>query len=279
MAEAVAHFRFDTAYGKDLAALPALRRRPCTTPAAAALPAAGGEAGAAGPAQGDLRHRHPGRGRERADPHRRLHRAHQVRRREGGRAARARVQADRRTCRPQGLRRPRLRRLSGPRARDREPQARRQGESWQEGAEEGEAAARLRALEPGHLRQAAREAPGDAELALSTRPRDAGQRVAAGGGRAGPAPTAIAPWSPWSSAPTRATNRRHGCAAARPSCSVPCARPASCRPSTTPRRVVAARVCHRACRSTSTSTARCRSTWSRRSGAWIPRRPATPSKC
>ena len=74
---------------------------------AAQVPPAGRAARAAGPAQGDLRHRHARRRRQHPDPHRALHPALQVRRREDRHPHGARLQADRRARRPQGLRRPR----------------------------------------------------------------------------------------------------------------------------------------------------------------------------
>ena len=69
-------------YGKELPALPAPRHRPAPRRPAAQVPPAGREAGAAGAAQGGQRHRHAGRGRQHPDPHRAVHPALQVRRRE-----------------------------------------------------------------------------------------------------------------------------------------------------------------------------------------------------
>ena len=69
-----------------------------------------------GPAQGDLRHRHARRRHQRADPHRAVHAALQVRRPEDGDPQRARLPPDRRARRAQGLRRPRLRRGAGARS-------------------------------------------------------------------------------------------------------------------------------------------------------------------
>ena len=163
---------------------PAPRDRRPPRGSAAPLPAAGGKAGAARPAEGRLRHGHARRGRQHPDPHGALLQAEQVRRREGRDPARARVPPDRRSRRPQGLRRARQRGLPGARTRDPEPprsvEARRQEERGEE-----EAAARLRALDPRHLRPADREPAGDARLRLRRRPRRARPPApAAGGGRA-----------------------------------------------------------------------------------------------
>ena len=105
----------------------AARHRPPSRRAAAEVPRAGRAAGAARPAEGDLRHRHARRRHQRADPHRAVHAALQVRRAEDRARLGARFPPDRRARRPQGLRRPRLRGGAGAGARDREPAARREG--------------------------------------------------------------------------------------------------------------------------------------------------------
>ena len=86
--EALAGVRFDTPYGKDAAALPAPRDRPAPRRAPAQVPAPRREAGAGRAAQGHLRHRHARRGRQHPHPHRALHPALQVRRREDGASSR-----------------------------------------------------------------------------------------------------------------------------------------------------------------------------------------------
>ena len=75
-------FRFDSPYGKELQRF--LRHGIGLHHAGLLpkLPAAGREAGAAGAAQGDLRHRHARHGGQHPHPHRALHPALQVRRRE-----------------------------------------------------------------------------------------------------------------------------------------------------------------------------------------------------
>ena len=60
------------------------RRRPAPRRPPAQVPPPGREARAERAAQGHLRHRHAGRRRQRPDPHRALHQAVQVRRREDG---------------------------------------------------------------------------------------------------------------------------------------------------------------------------------------------------
>ena len=82
-----------------------------------------------------LRHRHPGRRHQRADPHRALHRARQVRRHQAAGAPDAGVPADRRTGGPRRLRHGRLRRRTGPRARHRERAG--QGEDRRAGRRRG----------------------------------------------------------------------------------------------------------------------------------------------
>ena len=101
-------------------ALPRLRRRRPPRRAAAQVPAARRAARPAGAAQGDLRHRHPGGGGQHPHPHGAVHQARQVRRHQGRHPLGARLQADRRPRRAQGLRRPRLGGGAGARARHRE---------------------------------------------------------------------------------------------------------------------------------------------------------------
>ena len=81
---------------QGLPALPAPRHRHPPRGPVAEVPAAGRAAGPAGAAQGRQRHRHAGRRREHPDPHRALHAALQVRRREDRHPRRARLPADRR---------------------------------------------------------------------------------------------------------------------------------------------------------------------------------------
>ena len=116
--------RFDTPVRQGDAALHPPRHRPAPRRAAAEVPPAGREAGAAGPAQGHLRHRHARRRRQHPDPHRALHQLCKFDGEKTGDPERARLPADRRPRRAQGLRRPRQRGRAGARARDREPAAR-----------------------------------------------------------------------------------------------------------------------------------------------------------
>ena len=116
-------------------ALPAPRHRHPPRGPAAEVPAAGRAAGAAGAAQGHQRHRHAGRRREHPDPHRAVHAAVQVRRREDRHPQRARLPADRRARGPQGLRRRGQRGRAGARARrSRTCGSRRRQARGQEGA-------------------------------------------------------------------------------------------------------------------------------------------------
>ncbi len=87
---------------------------------AASLSASGGGPRPVRPAQGHLRHRHAGRGHQRADPHRRVHRAGQVRRQEDPAAPGAGVPPDRGPRRAGGLRHRGPGRGAGTRARHRE---------------------------------------------------------------------------------------------------------------------------------------------------------------
>ena len=175
------------------AALPRLRhRRPPRGPAAE-VPAAGREAGAVRAAQGDRRHGHAGRGRQRADPYGPLQPALQVRRREGHDPHGARLPADRRPRRPQGLRRPGLGGVSGAGARDRESPATAQGErlpararararARAQSGPQAIGAARLRAVGRAHLRAPDHEPARDAGIPLPAPSRhgvrpDPGRRV------------------------------------------------------------------------------------------------------
>ena len=94
---------------------------------AAQVPAAGGTAGPGRPAQGHLRHRHPRRRHQRADPDRRLLGAVEVRRHPHPAAQRPRVPPDRRAGRAGRLRHRGHRRRPGARPRGGEPQTVRQG--------------------------------------------------------------------------------------------------------------------------------------------------------
>ena len=120
------------------------------------VPAARRAAGAAGPAQGHQRHRHAGRRRQRPHPHRALHAALQVRRREDRHPRRARLPADCRPRRPQGLRRARLRGRAGARARHREQAPGGQAGGRQEGGDAEAARQGLRPLGSRDLRPAGR---------------------------------------------------------------------------------------------------------------------------
>ncbi len=126
---------------------------------AAALPAAGRAARAGGRPQGDLRHRHPRRRHQRPDPHRRPHRAEQVRRHPAAAPQGPRVPPDRRPRGPGRLRHRRHRRRPGPRPRGRERAAARQGGRRPEEAPQGraqEGARGVRLLGAAHLRAARR---------------------------------------------------------------------------------------------------------------------------
>jgi len=78
----------------------AARHRRAPRRHAAQIPAAGRDADPGRAAQGHLRHRHPRRGHQRADPHRPVHRLVQVRREKDPAAAGARVSPDRRAGGP-----------------------------------------------------------------------------------------------------------------------------------------------------------------------------------
>ncbi len=90
---------------------------------AAEVPPARRDARPGRAAQGHLRHRHPRRRHQRADPHRGAHRPDEVRRAPAAGPQGAGVPPDRRTGRPRRLRHRRHRRGAGPRPRRRERQA------------------------------------------------------------------------------------------------------------------------------------------------------------
>ena len=142
IAELIGNFRFTTTFGRNLSRLRPARHRRAPRGHAAQVPAAGGEAGAGRPAEGHLRHRHPRRRRQRADPHGAVHRADQVRRHAGAGAAGPGVPPDRGPRGAGRLRHGGLRGGAGPRARHREREGARQGgrrpeEAPQGGAQEG----------------------------------------------------------------------------------------------------------------------------------------------
>ncbi len=105
---------------------------------AAALPPARRDADPAGPAQGRVRHRHPRRRHQRADPHRPVQRTVEVRRHPPAPAPGARVPADRRARRTGRLRHDRPRRRRGSRARHRERPTRAQGRRRSQEAAQGQ---------------------------------------------------------------------------------------------------------------------------------------------
>ena len=145
IAELIGNFRFTAGFGKTLSRLvrhgigvhhagmlPRYRRLVETL-------------AQAGPAEGHLRHRHARRRHQRADPHRAVHRAVQVRRDQDPAAAGPRVPPDRRAGRPGRVRHHRHGGRAGPRARDRERAGAGQGRGRPEEAAQGgaqEAAAR-----------------------------------------------------------------------------------------------------------------------------------------
>ena len=141
--------------------------------AAAEVPAARREARPGRAAQDHLRHRHARRRHQRADPLGPVHPAVQVRRLDRADPHRARLPTDRRAGRAQGLRRPRRRVGAGAAARGGEPAQRREERGdRQEEREEEAARTRLRALEPGHVRQARRRRARAAAVALPGQPPD-----------------------------------------------------------------------------------------------------------
>ena len=83
-------FRVQQSLRGRRAQVAAARHRPAPRGPAAEVPRAGRAARAARAAEGHLRHRHARRGHQRADPHRALHAAVQVRRAEDGARCRAR---------------------------------------------------------------------------------------------------------------------------------------------------------------------------------------------
>jgi hypothetical protein len=146
---------------------------------AAALPPPRRDAHAARSAQGRLRHRHAGCRHQRADPHRAVQRAVEVRRHPSAPAAGARVPADRGPRRPGGLRHHRTRRRRGAGARDRERPARPQGRRRPQEAQAHpaqEAAGGLRVVGSGHVREAVDRHPGAARLADEGQSRDGARR-------------------------------------------------------------------------------------------------------
>ena len=99
IAEMIGGFRFSSAFGTTLSRLV---RHGIGVHHAGMLPKYRRlveQLAQAGPAQGHLRHRHPRRRHQRADPHRRLQRAVEVRRHPHPAAPGARVPPDRRACR------------------------------------------------------------------------------------------------------------------------------------------------------------------------------------
>ena len=117
-----------------------------------ALPPPRRAARRAGPAAGDLRHRHARRRRQHPDPHRADDGAHEVRRQPGPPLQRPRVPPARRPRRSPRLRPRRARLGAGARARHRERPRPRQGRRRPEGApqgDEGQGAGGLRALRRG----------------------------------------------------------------------------------------------------------------------------------
>ncbi len=112
---------------QDLVAAAAARRRGAPRRHAAALPTAGGDPGPGRAAAGRLRHRHPRRRHQRADPHRRAERPDQVRRPPPAAAHRARVPPGRRSRRARRLRHRGHRRRAGTGPPRRQRQGDRQG--------------------------------------------------------------------------------------------------------------------------------------------------------
>ena len=100
IADLIGDFRFTAGFGKTAVPAGAARHRRAPRRDAAPVPAAGGDADPGRAAQGHLRHGHPGRGDQRADPHRAVHRAVQVRRDQDPAAAGPRVPPDRRAGGP-----------------------------------------------------------------------------------------------------------------------------------------------------------------------------------
>ncbi len=161
IAEALRGRPLRLALRQGAAALPAPRDRAPPRRAPPALPAARREARAGRAPQGGLRHRHPRHGREHPHPHRALHPALQVRRREDRDPLRPRLP-------PESPGAPGARdSTSGATSFAQAPEhvienkpARREGEATgKKAGEEAAAAEGLRPLGPEHLRAAAREGP------------------------------------------------------------------------------------------------------------------------
>ena len=162
---------------------------------AAALPPPGRAAGPGRAAQGHLRHRHPRRRHQRADPDGAVHRAGEVRRQPVPGAADPGVPADRRPRGPRRLRHRGLRRRPGARARHRQREGQgevrgqeRRDERREAGEEEVQAAAPQaarghRRLVRADLREARRRGARAAGVPDEDRQRDAAQPGRPRGGR------------------------------------------------------------------------------------------------
>ena len=96
IADLIGDFRFAAGFGRNPVPAGAARPRRPSCRHAAQVPPAGGDPDPSRAAEGDLRYRHPGRGHQRPDPHRPVHRAFQVRREQDPAVAGARVPPDRR---------------------------------------------------------------------------------------------------------------------------------------------------------------------------------------
>ena len=170
IAEAIGNFRFTAGFGRDAVPAGPARHRRAPRRHAAEVPPAGGDARPGRPAQGDLRHRHPRRRHQRADPHGAVHRTVQVRRCEDPAAQGPRVPPDRRPGRAGRVRHHRHGRGAGARARHRQRAGAGQGRRRPEEAAQGgpqEAAGGLDRLGPAHLRPAGRGRAGAADVAAS----------------------------------------------------------------------------------------------------------------
>ena len=99
IAERIGGFRFGAGLRQDALAHGAQRHRRPPRRHAAEVPPAGGDARPGRAAARHLRHRHPRRRHQRADPHRAVHRAGQVRRHQAAGAPHPGVPADRRAGR------------------------------------------------------------------------------------------------------------------------------------------------------------------------------------
>ncbi len=157
----------------------AARRRRAPRRSAAALPAAGRDAGPGRAAQGGLRHGHARGRHQRADPHGPGHVGVEVRRHPGAAPHRPGVPPGRRSRRAGRLRHRRDRGGAGTGPRRRERAAPGQGGRRPEEAEEAraqEGSRGFRLLGRADLRTAGRGAPGAAALELPRHPRDAAQR-------------------------------------------------------------------------------------------------------